>query len=39
VPHFHLHVIPRYKSDGQRIFWKPGKPSDAELDAIVKAME
>lgn len=38
VPHFHLHVIPRYRGDGQHILWKPGKASDQELDAIVKAM-
>lgn len=34
VFHFHLHLIPRYKTDGQRIAWEPGKMSDAELDAV-----
>ena len=38
VPHFHLHIIPRYQGDGQNILWKPGKASDEELDAIVEAM-
>lgn len=31
VFHFHLHLIPRFKNDGQHIGWKPGKPSDEEL--------
>ena len=39
VPQFHLHVIPRYKNDGQHMLWKPGKASDEELDEIVKEME
>ncbi len=35
VFHFHVHLIPRYADDGQTIGWKPGKPTDAELDAIL----
>ena len=27
VPHFHLHMIPRYLKDGQKIGWVPGKPT------------
>ena len=34
VRHFHIHIIPRYKGHGQNILWKPGHPSDAELDSI-----
>ena len=34
VHHFHLHLIPRYKDDGQKIGWKPGEPSQEELEAI-----
>lgn len=34
VMHFHMHMIPRYKHDGQRIAWIPGKPSEEELDAV-----
>lgn len=34
VFHFHMHLIPRYKNDGQSIGWKPGKPEDAELESI-----
>lgn len=36
VFHFHMHLIPRYKDDGQVIGWKPGKPEDAELEEIRK---
>lgn len=36
VHHFHLHLIPRYLDDGQTINWKPGKPSEEELEAIRK---
>ena len=32
VHHFHMHIIPRYNGDGQNILWKPGHPSDAQLD-------
>lgn len=35
VHHFHMHIIPRYKGDGQNIMWKPGHPSDQELDAVL----
>ena len=38
VRHFHLHPIPRYVNDGQSINWKPGKPSDEELEAIRKTI-
>lgn len=34
VGHFHIHLIPRYEGDGQTIGWKPGNPSDEELDAV-----
>ncbi len=34
VLHFHLHIIPRYKSDGQNILWKPTSPSAEELAEI-----
>lgn len=35
VFHFHLHVIPRYNSDNQKIGWAPKTPSDEELDNIL----
>ena len=31
VMHFHLHIIPRYKNDGQHILWKPTSPIMAPL--------
>lgn len=34
VFHFHLHLIPRYKNDGQKIGWNPGSPSQEELEEI-----
>ncbi len=36
VFHFHTHLIPRYKDDGQNILWKPGSPDDGELEALVR---
>ena len=34
VKHYHLHLIPRYKDDGQHILWNPGEVSPEELDLI-----
>lgn len=31
VMHFHLHLIPRYKDDNQRILWNPTEPSEEAL--------
>ena len=39
VFHFHMHVIPRYKDDGQVIGWKPGQPTAEELDAIAEVLK
>lgn len=36
VSHFHLHLIPRYKGDGQRINWVPSEPTQEELEAVRK---
>jgi histidine triad (HIT) family protein len=36
VFHFHMHLIPRYRNDGQRIGWNPGKPAQEELEIIQK---
>jgi histidine triad (HIT) family protein len=36
VKHFHLHLIPRYRDDGQNILWNPGKMSEEELEDIRK---
>lgn len=34
VFHFHMHLIPRYKEDGQEILWNPTSPSQEELEEI-----
>lgn len=34
VFHFHMHLIPRYKNDGQQIGWKPKESSGEELEAV-----
>lgn len=34
VFHFHIHLIPRYESDGQNINWNPTSPSAEELEGI-----
>ena len=36
VMHFHLHMIPRYENDGQEIQWVPGKPTQEELEAVMR---
>ena len=38
VMHFHLHIIPRYKDDGQHILWKPQSSSAEELVAVKNAI-
>lgn len=35
VFHFHVHLIPRYKTDGQDINWLPLKKTPEELDAVL----
>jgi histidine triad (HIT) family protein len=39
VMHFHLHLIPRFRSDGQKIGWKPGEPSADELREICELLK
>lgn len=36
VFHFHMHLIPRYIGDGQKIGWKPSEVSQEELEEIMK---
>lgn len=36
VMHFHMHVIPRYENDGQKINWVPGEATPEELEAVAK---
>jgi len=34
VFHFHMHLIPRFKTDNQIIGWKPTQPTPEELEAV-----
>lgn len=34
VFHFHMHLIPRYQDDGQKIAWNPTSPSAEDLTKI-----
>lgn len=34
VFHFHMHMIPRYQADGQKIGWKPLEVSQEELEQV-----
>ena len=36
VFHFHIHLIPRYKNDGQKIGWKPLEKTNDEIAALAK---
>lgn len=36
VKHFHIHLIPRYKEDGQRTHLVEGNPTEENLDAVKK---
>ena len=39
VFHFHLHIIPRYKDDGQMITWNPGSAEQEVLQEIAKKVK
>ena len=39
VNHFHLHLIPRYRDDGQHILWKPTSPDADELRALCESLK
>lgn len=34
VFHFHMHMIPRYHADGQKIGWKPQEVTQEELEEV-----
>lgn len=34
VNHFHLHMIPRYVGDGQKIGWVPNEVTQEELESV-----
>ena len=39
IPHFHLHLIPRYENDGQKILWAPTEPAAEELDKVLETLK
>ncbi len=39
VFHFHMHIIPRFKDDGQVIGWNPTNPTAEELDNIYNILK
>lgn len=39
VPHFHIHVIPRYKNDGQNILWDPKEPDENEQKTLCEKLK
>ena len=38
VPHYHVHLIPRYQNDGQHILWNPGEIPAEEMDEILSTI-
>ena len=38
VPHYHVHLIPRYQNDGQHILWNPGEIPAEEMDEILNTI-
>ena len=38
VSHFHIHLIPRYKNDGQSINWNPTSPTSEELTEVKEVL-
>lgn len=38
VFHFHMHLIPRYNDDAQKIAWNPTSPTPEELVAIKETL-
>ena len=39
VFHFHMHIIPRYENDGQKITWVPGTSEADEREAIANQIK
>ena len=38
VFHFHMHLIPRYKDDNQKIGWKVNDITDEQIEELVKIL-
>ena len=39
VFHFHIHLIPRFKDDGQKIGWKPGSPDEQDQKKLCELLK
>ncbi len=39
VPHFHIHVIPRYEGGPEMAGWIPTEPSAEELDEVLEKLK
>jgi len=39
VPHFHVHLTPRYNNDGLDNFWPQGKYGEGEAEDVVKKIK
>lgn len=39
VLHYHLHVIPRFKGDKQKMLWTPHEPKDEDQKEICKKLK
>lgn len=39
VPHFHVHVIPRYAGGPQMVSWEPTEPEDGALSAVLEKLK
>lgn len=38
VMHFHTHIIPRYKGDGEMVLWTPGTTTPEEMKQIAETV-
>ena len=39
VFHFHIHLIPRFKDDGQKIGWNPGSPDEQDQKKLCELLK
>ena len=38
VPHFHIHVIPRFSGGPDMVSWTPTEPADGALQAVLEKL-
>ena len=39
VFHFHIHLIPRFQDDGQKIGWNPGSPDEQDQKKLCELLK